>query len=242
MKRRNALGLIAATPAVWAQKPGPPAQVPAFTRVAPGQTTSAGWIHQTLPRVPKANQFAVLVEAARPVLQVRSNASASSWIAAMDADPAKTPILQWRWKVAKALEGSDLQHKETDDFAARLYVFFAVDESTLSFGDRLRLDTARTLSGADIPAAALCYVWGKAQPVGARAWNPYTNRLRMINVDSGNEFAQQWQLRQRDVAADYLEAFGAPVPRINGVGVGADTDNTKAVAEAWFADLRLLPN
>jgi outer membrane protein OmpA-like peptidoglycan-associated protein len=240
MKRRDALCLLAA-PTAWAQKASAPAQLPAFSRLLPGQTASAGWAHQTLPRIPQHNQFDVLTEEARPVLRVRSRASTSSWIAALDADPEKTPILQWRWKVAKALEESDLLHKETDDFAARVYVFFAVDESTLSLGDRLRLDTARALSGSDIPAAAVCYVWGKAQPVGTRAWNPYTNRLRMITVDSGNELAQQWQVRRRNVAADYLEAFGGPVPRISAVGVGADTDNTKTNAEAWFAELRLLP-
>ena len=84
---------------------------------------------------------------------------------------------------------------------------------------------------------ALCYVWGTAQAAGESGWNAYTDRLRMIVVDSGNAHVGQWRDVVRDVAADFRAAFGDPVPTISGVAVGADTDNSGDQVEARFGDL-----
>lgn len=197
----------------------------------------SGWRHQTLPKVERANEFAVLVEEGRPVLQVRSASSASSWVAQTAVDAQRLPFLRWRWKVSRSLAGSDLRTKQGDDYAARLYVFFDQPLERLSLGDRLRLQAARALSGVDVPAAALCYVWGGAQRAGEAAWNPYTDRVRMIVVDSGDAGALQWQAVSRDLRRDWHEAFGGPLPMISGLAVGADTDNTGDSVQAWFADL-----
>ena len=35
-------------------------------------------------------------------------------------------------------------------------------------------------------------------------------------------------------------AFGGAIPRINGLAIGADTDNTADTVTAWFGDLRFL--
>ena len=88
-----------------------------------------------------------------------------------------------------------------------------------------------------MPAAALCYVWGGRQAVGASAWNPYTDRVRMIVVDSGDALAAHWQARERNVAHDWAEAFGGEVPHVSGVAITADTDNTQDEVDAWFGDL-----
>ncbi|MBP7607438.1 MAG: DUF3047 domain-containing protein, partial [Giesbergeria sp.] len=43
----------------------------------------------------------------------------------------------------------------------------------------------------------------------------------------------------RDLRRDWADAFGGPMPRVGGVAVGADTDNTGDQVTAWFGDLRL---
>jgi hypothetical protein len=93
------------------------------------------------------------------------------------------------------------------------------------------------LHGVEIPAAALCYVWGNAQLAGESGWNPYTDRVRMIVVDSGAGHAGQWREQVHDVAADFRAAFGDPVPQVSGVALGADTDNTGEQVETRFGDL-----
>jgi hypothetical protein len=60
-------------------------------------------------------------------------------------------------------------------------------------------------------------------------------------LQSGNAHAGQWQVQRRDLAADFRRAFGRPAPRITGIAVATDTDNTRSRVSAWFADLELTP-
>ncbi|MBA3478401.1 MAG: DUF3047 domain-containing protein [Lautropia sp.] len=211
-----------------------------MSNAPPGAVVAPGWRHQTLPNVKRANDFALESDDGQQVVKVTSSSAASSWLTVLDIDPSKMPVLRWRWKVSRSLPGSDLQRKAGDDYAARLYVMFDLPAERLSPGDRLRLQAARLLSGADVPAAALCYVWGFDQPVGSTGWNPYTDRVRMIVVDSGDVYARQWREVSRNVERDWSDAFGGAIPRINGLAIGADTDNTADTVTAWFGDLRFL--
>jgi hypothetical protein len=76
------------------------------------------------------------------------------------------------------------------------------------------------------PAAALCYVWDNRHLVGVSAWNAYTDRVRMIVVESGPQHAGTWRSEQRGVAADFRAAFGEEAPPVIGIALAADTDNT----------------
>lgn len=234
-RRQWIAGLALGGSAAWADAPAPD-QVPPLSAGPLGAGLPPGWRHQTLPKVERANQFALVADQGQRVLQIRSQASASSWAAPLAVDPARLPLLQWRWKVSRALTGSDLRHREGDDYAARLYVLFALPVERLPLADRLRIPALRLLTGVDIPAAALCYVWGRAQSVGSSGWNPYTDRVRMLVLDSGDVHAGQWRSHARDVTRDWADAFGGAVPRISGVALSADTDNTGEQVEAWFAD------
>lgn len=258
-RQTAALGLALLSPLPWrcAAAAGP--SIPPFSAAASGATAVEGWLHQRLPKVERANAHEIVVDEGRAVLQIRSAASASSWLARLDEGPGTgsgtgsttgsatgsgleagdRAWLRWRWKVERSLPGSDLRSKAGDDHAARLYVIFDLPLERLTLADRLRISAARALSGADIPAAALCYVWGHAQPVGTTAWNPYTDRVRMVVVDSGPEQAGRWRSHARDLRRDWAEAFGGPMPRIAAVAVGADTDNTGDRVTTWFGDVTL---
>ena len=219
-------------------EPAPPAQIPPLSAATTGSGVAPGWRHQTLPTVDRSNQFAIVAVEGQRVLRIRSSASASPWVAPLDIDTARRPWLHWRWRVSHSLRGSDLRSRGGDDYAARLYVFFDLPAERLSLSDRMRIHATRLLSGADMPAAALCYVWGRAQAVGSSAWNPYTDRVRMVVVDSGDALAMHWRANARDVLRDWTEAFGGAVPRVSGVAVSADTDDTGDSVQAWFGDPR----
>ena len=240
--RRQCLALIALGASNARADAGDPAQVPLLSSAPLGDAVAPGWAHQRLPKVERANDYAIETEGNRRVLHVRSASSASSWVTRLDVDPARTPWLQWQWKVSRSLAGSDLRVKPGDDYAARLYVFFDLPLDRLSLKDRLGIRAARALSGTEIPAAALCYVWGNAQAAGATGWNPYTDRVRMVVLDSKDGDAGEWRPHARDVRRDWAEAFDGPVPHISGVGIGADTDNTSDKVDAWFSDLRFVAN
>ena len=232
-----------AAPAQQQQQPpqsdGSAQPIPPFSRAALGDEVPPGWTHQRLPKVERANLFSIVEDGARRVLQVQSAQSSSSWVHRLDLDAGQRPWLHWQWKVSRALAGSDLRSKDGDDFAARLYVFFDLPPERLSLGDRLKLAAARALSGSELPAAALCYAWGHAQPVGASGPNPYTDRVHMVILDSQDAQAGRWRSHARDLRRDWAEAFGGTMPRVGGVAVGADTDNTGSAVTTWFGDLRL---
>ncbi|NMG53087.1 DUF3047 domain-containing protein [Aromatoleum aromaticum] len=232
-----AAGLLAFAAEIFPSPVLPQTPAP-FSAAEHGTAPPAPWRHQPLPRVERQNRFDLVEDDGRTVLRVRSDAAASTLAQPLDVDPAETPVLEWRWKVSRPVAGSDFSHKSGDDYAARVYVLFDYPVERLSLADRARITLGRALYGADLPAAAIAYVWGTAQPPGAIGPNPYTDRVRMVVVDSGAAHAGQWISVRRNVAADFRVAFGEAAPRIVGVAVSADTDNTDEQVTTLFGDLR----
>lgn len=215
-----------------------PPQITRFSTAMIGAELPGGWIHRSLPRVERENRFALVAGEGGVVLEVVSDAAASTLIHPLDVDPAQTPLLRWRWSVSNPVRGSDFTRKEGDDYAARVYVLFDFPAERLGLGDRLKISLARSLHGTELPTAAIAYVWGMRQPVAAFGPNPYTDRVQMIVVESGEARAGEWIEYERDVAADFMRLFGEPAPRITGIAVSADTDNTGERVTTRFGDLR----
>ena len=111
----------------------------------------------------------------------------------------------------------------------------------LSWLQRMKLKLASHTLGHTMPTAALCYVWDNRHPVGTIAPNAYFSGVKTIVVQSGNAHAGSWQLQRRDLAADFRAAFGRVAPRVTGIALASDTDNTGGQVKAWFGDLTLKP-
>ncbi len=219
-----------------------PAAITPFSSAAPGATLPPGWSLLLLPRR-KAPEFTLVRDEGVTVLHVHSQAAVGSAAFRLEADPRAQGRLTWRWKIDHPLAAAHFGTKQGDDFAARVYVSFDVPHESLPFSARAKMTLAKLVYGADLPTAAICYVWDNHQPVGASAWNPYTDRLRMVVLESGNARAGEWVAESRDVEADFRGAFGSswkgPTPAITGVAVSSDTDQTLESVNAWFGDLRL---
>jgi Protein of unknown function (DUF3047) len=216
--------------------------ITAFSAAEPGQALPPGWSLLTLPRK-KPPEFTLVRDDGVTVLRVHSESAVGSAAFRLAVDPRAAGRLTWRWKVDHVLAKAAFGTKEGDDFAARVYVSFDVPLESLSFAERAKMKLAKLIYGADLPSAAICYVWDNHHPVGTSAWNPYTDRLRMVVLESGSARAGEWVAESRDVEGDFRAAFGASwqgaTPAINGVAVSADTDQTGESVNAWFGDLRL---
>lgn len=196
----------------------------------------SAWTPQWLPKVQRPTQWAQSSELGAVVIEAHAAASASGLTQKVDW-PGNTR-LRWRWQVSRSVKNSRLAVKAGDDFSARLYVLFDPPDDQLTFGERAKLALGRRLFGDSLPRAALCYVWGTADKIGTIAPNAYTDRVRMIVLDQGDEKAGSWQIHERDLAADYVAAFGhAPAPRIVGLSLMSDTDNTGDGVRARFAGI-----
>lgn len=211
-----------------------------FSTAAPGVELPRGWERLVFPDI-RPPELALVEDGGSTVLRVTAADAAGSAAHRMHADPARTPVLAWRWKVDRVVAKADLARKSGDDYAARLYVTFDVPASSLPLADRARIQLARLVYGTELPTAAICYVWDNRHPVGTSAWNPYSTRVRMVVLRSGDGEAGRWKEESRDLAADFRAAFGGEPPTITGVAVSADTDQTHERVTAWFGDLRLEP-
>lgn len=212
---------------------------PLFSSLLPGQALPKEFRIIILPKIVQ-NKFSLVADDGKTVLRVESDNSAGSL-----GLPLTTPgsgegaLLEWRWKVSRVLDKADMSVKTGDDFAARVYIFFDVSMDSLSFADRTKLRLARMIAGPDVPTAALCYVWDNTHRIGHTQWSPYTNRVRMIVLQSGTSNIEKWLTESRDIAADFRDAFGFDAPAVTAVAVGNDTDNTGEHVTTWYGDVSL---
>ena len=209
-----------------------------FSSMPIGTEFTDGWQVLAL-RDTKPTQFSLVEDAGVPVVRVQADAAGGSLLRPIRWDPAGHPRLQWRWRVDRVVAQGDIHSKDGDDFAARLYVMFDYPTERLSFADRAKLAIARWIYGDQVPAAALCYVWDNHAEVGTRAWNAYTDRVRMIVLRNATSGVGDWMLEQRDLVADYREAFGETPPPVSGIAIAADTDQTGETVTAWFGDISI---
>ncbi len=152
------------------------------------------------------------------VLQASTDGMASGRFRKIRVDLAKTPVLNWSWKIAAPYRDIDESTKAGDDFPVRVYV--VVERGLLGLRTR-----------------ALNYVWASGKPVGARWPNPFTSQAMMLAVDSGAAKAGAWVSHKRNVRDDLRAAFGDDVTEIHAVAVMTDGDNGGRSARAWYGDI-----
>jgi hypothetical protein len=108
----------------------------------------------------------------------------------------------------------------------------------LPFTERMKLHMARALHDPNLRAATLCYLWDGTVPAGTMVASSYTDRVRLVVVESGASRVNQWLAFERDVAADFKAAFGEDAPAVTAVAIATDdTDNTSESVTAYYGDI-----
>ena len=210
-----------------------------FSSAAPGSTLPAPWKLTSIPGIASHTQYALVRDGDTVVLRAEAHASMSGVAHPLKLDARVYPVIEWRWKVLGLLKKSDITTKAGDDFPARVYVLFDYDIRKLPFSVRAKIRLSR-LAGADVPLAALCYVWDGKAAAGTSVWSVYTDRVRVIVAESGSANLGKWVTVRRDVAADFRAAFGEEPPAVSGVVLATDTDNTGEYATAYYGDIRFI--
>ena len=129
------------------------------------------------------------------------------------------PALGWSWNIARLPTGGDVRQAGRDDQAAQVYVIFP------------RWPSPRTQSDV------LGYVWDTTAPVGTMPPSPKAPNVKIIVVESGGARLGTWQRVWRNVATDYVAAFGRSAPRVGAIAVMIDSNDTGSTAEATIGDL-----
>ncbi len=212
--------------------------VAAFSGMQAGGSVN-GWEPLTLGDAGETT-YTLIEDGGDVVVKAEADDSASGLIRRVEADLDDFPIMSWRWKVDGMIPGGDVSRKGGDDYPARIYVTFDYDPSDLSFGDRLKYRALRALGYDDIPVRALNYIWANKDSETRIVPNAYTDWVQMVPVQSGASGAGEWKVERRNVLEDYRAAFGEEPPKINGIAIMTDADNTGKTATAYFGDIRLL--
>lgn len=204
----------------------------------------APWHFATLPRK-RPTLFEVVELGGTRVLRVHAPASYGNLVLPLPRMQPPLARLQWRWRVDQAVAQADLRQRAGDDAALKLCIAFDFDKRQLPWRERAALSLAEVSTGERIPSQTLCYVWDVQLPVGAMLHNAFTHRMRYLVLQSGTAHLGQWRTEQRDLAADYAQAFGdeAPqgMPAPVSLAVSADADNTQGEGLGYMGDIQLLP-
>lgn len=208
-----------------------------FSRAQAGGPYPNSWKPLTFEKIDEHTEYSLVEDSGTVVVKAVSRGSSSGLTREVTIDPKRYPIVEWRWKVENILEQGDVTTKAGDDYPARLYITFAYDDGKVGFFEKAQYEVARLFYGQYPPIGAINYIWESRSPIGTMVPNPYTDRVTMIVIESGQEKVGQWVAESRNLYEDYLKAFGEDPPLISGVAVMTDTDNTRESAVAYFGDI-----
>ncbi|TPW16731.1 MAG: hypothetical protein FD130_936, partial [Halothiobacillaceae bacterium] len=127
-----------------------------------------------------------------PVLQAKSDNSASGLFHEKRIDLQRTPYLHWSWRIDKPLGRLNEQSKAGDDYPARIYVVIS--------GGLLFWQTQ-----------AINYVWSSNQRAGTEWPNAFTDHAHMIAQRGQEDQLGVWHHERRDIRADVKRLIGSDV-------------------------------
>lgn len=226
----------------------PQPEAPVFADVTPFSSSWAGtglpldWQRLVISRAKFPTRYETVLDplSQRVVLRAHAKQACTGLKQRLNVDPLARPLVAWEWRVMHLIDGADNTTRETEDSPVRLLLFFDGDRHALPLRDQIALDLAQIASGLPPPFATLMYIWENRQPVGTVIDSSYTGQVKMIVAGSGATMLGGWKRFERNYVDDYRHAFGRAPGRLIGVGILTDSDNTGAVVEAFYGDIRLL--
>lgn len=206
---------------------------------SPAGLQSPAWEHYKLPGK-KPVQFTPVRVDGREALQATAVSAASAMRKRVRVEPHALGRLRFSWKVPHLVDEADIGLKEADDAPVRVVLAFEGDRSHFSPRDALLSELTRALTGEELPYATLMYVWCNRRPAGTVVPNPRTSRIRKLVLESGAGSLGRWLEYERDIRADFRQAFGEEPGALVGIAVMTDSDNTRSTARAFYGPLRHL--
>ena len=237
--KRSSLAVTAWVLALLLASPAMMAQAPLLQPFSTMSSLSDGWEPLEFPRIDRHTRYELVTDDGVQVVKATADNSASGLIARLSLEPGESLILRWQWKVSNVFDRGDARKKSGDDYPARIYVAFEFQPDKAGFFERAKRKTVEVMFGESLPGNALNYIWANRLPEQSIVANAFTDQTMMVAVNSGPEQTGEWVTVERDIVADYREAFGENPPRIVGVAIMSDADNTGERATAWYRDLVL---
>lgn len=194
--------------------------------ISEGFESLAGWQPVSFRNIEEHSEYGIEQNGDESYLVAVSNSSASGIVLRKEFDVRDYPRARWRWKISGVYERGDATSKAGDDYPIRVYVIFHYDPEKASFTEKIKYGLAKTFYGEYPPLASLNYIWANRRHDRRVLTSPYTDRSKLIILQSGGEQAGEWVEEDVNMLADYQEAFGAEPPGRARIAVMNDADNT----------------
>ena len=208
--------------------------------MSPAVGSSARWEHRSFPGKKSTLYLATRVDG-REAIQSESISAASMLRQQVRLEPAELGKLRFSWQVPELIVGADMRQRDSDDSPVRVILAFEGDRARFSEKNAMLSELSMLLTGEPLPFATLIYVWGNVSEPGSVIINPRTDRIRKLVLESGPGQLGRWLDYERDISADYQQAFGEAPGALVGIGLMTDSDNTRQRTVAWYGPMTLLP-
>ncbi|WP_411877456.1 DUF3047 domain-containing protein [Polaromonas sp. YR568] len=156
-------------------------------------------------------------------------------------EPEELGLVRFSWNVPNAGVGANLTLPQLDDVPVRVVLAFEGDRSRLSMKNAMLSELSRLLTGEEMPFATLVYSWSRVNQPGEVVVNDRTDRIRKIVVDSGDHGYNEWRSYERDIRADYRQAFGEDPGALLSVAVFTEGERNEGQLQAFYGPLKLVP-
>ncbi len=198
-----------------------------------------GWQHREFPGK-RASLYRSARQDGRDAIVVDAFSSASMLRKVVRVEPSELSRLKFSWKVPALIETADMTNRDLADSPVRIMLSFDGDRSKFSAKDAMLSELAHAVTGEPMPYATLMYVWCNHSAPGTVLHNQRTGRVRKLVLESGAINLNRWLEYERDIRADFEQAFGEPPGALLSIGIMTDTDNTRTRATAWYGPVRHL--
>ncbi len=185
-----------------------------------------GWTPVYFRGIDRHSEYRVEKQGDTGCLVAVSNSSASGLAHRQAFDVYQYPKVRWRWIIRNVYEKGDATSRAGDDYPVRVYVMFSYDPEKASFVEKLKYGLARTFYGQYPPLASLNYIWANREHETRVLRSTYSEKSRMVVLQSGGGRAGQWVEETVDILADFREAFGGEPPPEARLAVMNDSDDT----------------
>ena len=212
-------------------------EVARFSRTPPGEVGDP-WEPYFIVRDNHPTSYRVVERDGAAVLEALAERGGSALHRKIRIDPHLHPLIEWRWQVpAREPGASPLSAAARASAMARVSIAFHGDAEKLDVVDRAHLRLAKVLTPNGLPYATLVYVWLRSAPTGTVLVSPYSERVRLFVVESGEARVGQWIDMRRNVLEDYRRAFGEEPGDIVTVGVMTDSGDDGSSRRAFYGDI-----
>ncbi len=139
--------------------------------------------------------------------------------------------LEWQWRVDLFSEKKGKASKQADDFPIRLMILFEPLSSR---------EAGIEFSGFEQKiGSALCYVWADGLEKDSMIKSRLSRKISIVVVESSRQDLGKWKSEKRSLPQDYQDAFGKHMPKVIGVAVLADTDDTASTTTAAIDNIEI---